>query len=384
MSRFFTPKEAIELRLLGNRDYQKRDRMRLLSVAKYVYQDLNLNVIKQARRQYFKVDKNTNSVILPCSNLQLSSVSVVDKCGIVYPVYRNGNVKNSDIVDVAAAKDCACEFKCGYELCNTIKSYEATIETLTDKNPDGTDVSFECVSRKGVDAQGFFYEQKQYPKRIYEAGVWTETILYTEDIKMCKVEVDENGCVCDTEQNINSVCEACSIKANNSNLCCIGGDANTPPNDTCNTWIYYCNNKMDWFGTQCGCFPYMDPESNYYNISELGNRIIFPSNFGWDKVLVRWYEDLSLSEIKIPIIAIDTFIMGLMWWDKMFNDKEQALAANYGNQYATLKFGLIKELNKYRIAELQMIVAPPRYVPSYINGRTDRWEGSFGVGNYRW
>lgn len=384
MSRFFKAAEAVRIRTLGNADYQERDKMRLLSWAKYVFQDMNLNSLRQARRQYFTINKSTNSIDMPCSFLQLSSVSVVDDCGIIYPVYRNDNVKESDIVDLSAKKDCACEYECGHQLCNTIKGYEATIETLTDKNPDGTDVSFECVTRKGVDDQGFFYEQTQYPKRIYTDGVWTSTILYTEDKKLCKVEVDDNGCVCDTEENVNSVCAACSLAANNSDLCCIGGDANTPPNESCDRWIYYCNNKLDWFGVQCGCYPYFRSDcNNYYNISELGNRIIFPAKFGWDKVLIRLYEDLSLQDIQIPIIAIDTFVMGLMWWDTRFSDAKQSLAVNYGRQYAQMKFGLLKELNKYRIAELQMIMAPPRYIPSYINSRTDRWEGGYSNGIYR-
>jgi len=379
MSRFFKPIEAVDIRMLGNEDYQKRDRMRLLKWTKYVWQDMNISTVKKAVRKRYAINKKTNSVDLDCNFLQLSSVNIVDRNGIEYPVYRNNRIlADSDIVDVGEAKDCACEFNCKSNLCNTIKSYEAIIETVEEYMPNGTLASFDCVSRKGIDEQGFYYEQKQYPKRIYEDGTWTNTILYTETNKKCKVEVDENGCVCDTDENLNNICEACGISSVNTNLCCIGGSSETPPDDTCNTWIYYCNNKMDWFSTQCGGFPYMSSEAcNIYNVSELGDRLIFPPNFGWDNVIIRTYEDIGLEDIQIPIIAIDTYITGLMWWDCRFNDRKQTLAMKYAADYARLKFGLLKELNKYRIAELGKIMAPPAYIPSYVSGRTNQYEGSY-------
>ena len=377
MSRFFTPPEAVEIRLLSNEDYQQRDRLRLLKWAKYVWNDLNLSTVKKARRASFVINKRTNTVDLPCDILQLCSVGVIDKCGIEYPVYRNHKLTD-DIVDVSASKNCGCEYSCTSVLCNSIKGYEAVISTKDDKNPDGTDVSFECVDRKGVDDQGFFYEQKQYPKRIYADGVWTETVLYTETNKLCKVEVDENGCVCDTEENLDAVCNSCGISSVNQNMCCIGGTASTPPNDTCNTWVYHCNNKMEWFATQCGCFPYMRGGcENIYNISELGDRLIFPPNFGWDKVMVRWYE--SGGDIQIPVSVIDVFVLGLMWWDCRFNDRKQSLAVKYGADYANLKFGSLKDLNRYSIKELAQIVSPKAYVPSFVQGRTNKNEGSLRI-----
>ncbi|HNU13626.1 MAG TPA: hypothetical protein PKI55_04150 [Chitinophagaceae bacterium] len=370
-------KEAIDIRLLGNEDYQKRDRLRLMKWSKYVYQDLNLSVVKKAIRKRMAINKRTNSIDLPCNSLQLSSVSVIDKCGIEYPVYRNRKIfEDTDIVDVSAKKDCECEYKCNSPLCNLVKGYEAVVSTKTDKNPDGSEVSFECIDRKAVDDQGFFYEQLQYPKRIYEDGVWTETVLFTENRKLCKVEVDENGCVCDTEENLNNICTACGIDNINQSLCCIGGDANTPP-DGCDTWIYYCNNKLQWLASQCGG-PYICPPgfNNIYNLSELGDRIIFPANFGWDEVMVRYYTTPNMKDIEIPFVAIDTFILGLMWWDCRFNDKKQALAQKYSIDYSNLKFGLLKELNKYRIQELGMIFTIPAFIPSYTYSRTDKYEGS--------
>lgn len=367
MARYLTPSEAIELALLGNDDLLKRAKGRLLKWSPHVYHDMNLSSLKIARRERMEINKRTNSLDLPCNILQLSSVNVLDNCGNEIPVYRNNRL-HDDIVDVGASPDCACEFGCAHKLCNTIKSYEAIISTKTDKYPNGDDVSFECIDRKGIMGDQF-YEETQFPIRQYVSGVWINTILTTERRVLCKVEIDENGCICDTETNINSVCNACGIQNNVNNLCCIGGTANCPPKDNCDTWIYYCDTKMDWLGLQCGQFPLFQHNcNNIYNISELGDRLIFPKNFGWDKVIVRWYPDTGLNEIKIPMMAVNTFIMGLKWWDTQFNDKKQREAAVFGRNYALMKFGLLRELNKYRLAELKMILTPPVFVPSNVLG----------------
>jgi hypothetical protein len=382
MSRWISVIDAVDLRLLGSGDFQKRDRLRLTKWAKFVWQDMNLTTIKRAIRQRFTINRKTRSIDMPCEFLQFCSVNVEDECGNEIPVYRNPRVKD-DLVDVSAAKNCNCEYKCGYKLCNTIKGYEAIKSVKSDYLPSGSIKNFDCVDRKGIDDQGFFYQQLQYPQRIYEStnginSVWIDTVLHTENKKLCKVELDENGCCCDSEANIDAVCHACGIDNVNPDYCCIGGTASKPPTETCNTWTYYCNSKLDWFSIQCGGFPRLNKEcNNVYNISELGDRIIFPHNFGWEKVILRWYEDTGLDTLQIPVIAVDTFVFGLMWWDCQFNDNKQPLGDKYGRMYATRKFGLLKELNKYRVAELGKIVTPSRFIPSYVYSRTNQSESGY-------
>lgn len=366
MSNFLTIEEAIKLPMLGGYDLEQRSKGRLMTWAKYVYFDLNLTTLKQPARQFFQINKKTNSIDLPCETTELSSINVVDRCGTIFPVWRN-QMLNKDIVDVEASRDCSCKYKCGYTLCNTIKSYEAITTEITDKTPDGEDIAFTCVERKAVDGNGFLYVQTQYPQRIYESGVWVSTELHTENKTLCKLDVDNNGCVTDSEHNEQAVCDHCCSNESSRDIP-FGGNAETPPCDGVDTWRYFCNSKMDWFSVQCGhdvrCH---NPFGMIYNISEVGNRIIFPKNFGFDKVLVRYYKTIPLSEIKIPIIAIDAFVMGLKWWDVRFDDKKQLLAAKYEQDYTRMKWGLLTELNKRRIAEYRMILTPPVFVPSYIS-----------------
>lgn len=383
MGRFVPIQEVVKLPMLGQHDYLMRSKGRFLTWSKYVWDDMNLSTTKVAKREFFDINKRTNTVDLPCDFLQLCSVNVVDKHGVFYPVYLNDRL-HDDLVDIAAAKDCACEYKCGYKMCSTIKGYEAVVSTKSDFNPDGTAVSFKCVDRKAVDRNGFFYQELQYPMRVYLSGVWTETVLHTEKKKMCEVEVDSNGCVCDSEENINKICHSCGI-VDKDYYPPLGGTANTPPNEGDDTWIYYCNSKADWFGMQCGNLPHGMTKhcNNIYNISELGNRLIFPHDFGFKRVMIRYYHDVNLNDLQIPRIAVDTFVMGLKWWDCKYDDKRQQLAQVYAREYAVMKFGLLREMNKYRIAELGKILAPPRFVPSYVLGRLNNF--IVGLGNdYNW
>lgn len=389
MARFIPVQEAIEVANLGNKDYLQRAKGRMLKWSKYVYQDLNLTTVKAVKRELFKINKRTNTVDLPCDFLQLSSVNVIDRCGTIYPVFRNDNVKGSEIVDVPSKKDCACEEKCSYQLCNLVKGYHAIQETRNDFLPDGTPISFNCVDRITFDRNGFVYKETQNPLRVYMSGVWTDTILNTVQEKLCAVELDQKGCIKDTEQNVTSLCNSCGW--DEKNMIPMGGTSSTPPLPNVKTWSYYCNSKYDFFSVQCGQFPhgFRRECNNVYNISELGNRLIFPHDFGFDRVLIRYYTDINLNDLQIPFIALDTFIAGLKWWDNRFDDKRQELAAVYKQEYSKLKWGLLLELNKYRISELRMILTPPVYMPSYNLGVGEcsygwsyGWNGNNNLGTW--
>jgi hypothetical protein len=371
MSRYIPVAEAIKVAMLGNGDILQRAKGRYLTWSKYVFEDLNLQTLKVAKRELLYINKRTNTVELPSDFYQLCSVNVMDKKGVIYPVYKNDRL-HDDIVSVESMKDCACEYKCGYQLCNTIKGYEAVTTVKSDFMPNGNPISFTCTDRKEIDGQGFLYEETQYPERIYISGVWTNTILQTTQRKLCAIEVDKNGCICDTDKNIESVCNS-FFGDNNNGLLPIGGTNSNPPhgNKNTNEWIYYCGSKMDWFAYQCGGFHKgLNHCNNIYNISELGDRLIFPNDFGYRSVLVRYYADVNRNDLQIPSIALDTFIAGIKWWDCRFDDKKQVLADHFEQVYSKLKWGLFLELNKYTISEQRMLLSPPVFVPSFIKNKS--------------
>lgn len=386
MPRFEPAMDVIDSLCLRSGDLARRKKGLYLDCVNDTWNDLNETTLRVAKRlkipvrKKFEVNKRTNSIDLPCNYNRLSSVNIVDECGLMYPVYRNLNI-NDDIVEVPAEKNCACEHKCGYQLCNTIKGYVGVQSVKSDFLPNNTPISFTCVDRMVVDKNGVIYKEDQYPQRIYTDGVWTDTVLHTESTKMCECEVDHNGCLCDTEQNIHNACESCGIRnfnpqINQKNLHgCVGGTAECPPDPNCNEWTYFCNNKMDWFSIQCGGFPrgFRKGFHNVYNISENGNRLVFPHNFGFEKVLVRFYEDISIENLLIPYIAKDTFMTGVQYFAMKQNPELRDMAGSFGQQYSREKWGLFLELQKMRIKELGNTIAPVSHVPSYMDHREDRW-----------
>lgn len=359
MSKFIPLDEAIDLILLGNDDLLKRDKGRFRKYAPHVYDDLNITSLKEARRESIQINKRTNTVDLPCNILRLCSVSVIDFNGTIHPVWLNDKL-HDDIVDIPAEKDCACEQKCSYKLCNTIKGYEAITSIKSDFLPDATPISFTCVDRKAVDANGFFYSETQYPLRQYVSGVWVDTVLHTEQTKLCQVELDSKGCVCDTDHNALLLCNACGVDTSIP----VGGTASCPPGHHINTWIYSCSSMANVFMTQCGGIC-RSPFNRIYNISELGDRLIFPHDFGYDRVLIRYYTDVNNQDLQIPMLAVYAFGLGLKWWNTRFNDKKQALANEYSMLYSKAKGGLLNDLNKHTIAEWRMILTPPVFVPTF-------------------
>lgn len=370
MPRFEPVMDVVESLCLRSGDTFMRNKGLFLDCANDVWNDMNESVLKITERvkmpvrHRFQVNKRINGIDLPCPALRVSSVNVEGPGGVLYPVYRNDSI-HDDMVEIGQNTNCECEFKCSYELCNTIKGYEVIKHTEVDKNPDGSDVTFDCIDKK-VLSGGFLYEQKQYPLRQYVSGVWVDTVLHTENIKLCELEVDKNGCACDTPHNIEKVCHACGIDKNDPDKCCIGGTASIPPHPTCDTWKYYCLSKMDWLHMQCGSFAFFRPGcNNIYNINELGTRLLFPPNFGWSTVVVRIYEDISLDNLMIPYLAKPAFMTGLQYYATKHNEKKIGLSQAFSQQYSKLKWALFLELNKYRLAEYRMMLTPPVFVPSF-------------------
>lgn len=388
MARFDPVLEVIDSLCLRSGDIARRKKGLYMDVTNDVWNDLNETTLRIAKRMKipvrkdFQLNKRTNSIEIPCNSNRVSSVNVVDECGIIHPVYRNLSI-HDDIVEVPAEKNCACEHKCGYKLCNTVKGYVAVQSVKSDILPNSSPVDFNCVDRLVVDKNGVIYKETQYPKRIYTDGVWTNTILFTESTKMCECEVDHNGCLCDTEHNVNVACESCGIRNFNPSISqhnlthCVGGTAVCPPDPNCNEWVYFCNNKMDWFSTQCGfeTHEFRRGFHNIYNISEDGKRLVFPHNFGFEKALVRFYEDISFDNLLIPYIAKDTFMTGVQYFSMKQNLDMRDMAASFGQQYSREKWGLFLELNKMRLAALGNTIAPAAHVPSYMDHRRDRLWG---------
>lgn len=372
MAKFIPIDDVIKSANLFEGDILQRNKMRYHALAKQVWYDLNMQTIKIAVRLNMGINKRTNTIDLPKDCVELASVSVIDPCtGIIYPVFRNDRL-HDDIVDIGASKNCECG--CKNQLCNLIKGYESITLDIDAELPNGDMQTFHCTTRKSVDTNGFYYEEKQFPIRRYTNGIWTSTEVATESIELCKLDVDDNGCVIDCEENFTKVnscaCSSCCVSASDNNGVSIGGTSMASC-DGSSTWIYACSSVADVYSVECGAWGARCRNNefrNIYNITEEGNRLIFPANFGWGKALVRYYADVSLRDLKIPVIAVPTFQVGMKYYDTLLKDdrEQRILNQQYSQQYSAMQFGLLKELNKYTIKELGKIIAQPAFIPSYV------------------
>lgn len=359
---------------LRSGDILRRNKGIYLDCASDVWNDLNLTTVKMTKRELFQVNRRTHTIDLPSNNLGVFEVDVMDHKGAIWPMFLNDSL-HKDIPQVSAAKNCACENQCGYSLCNLVKGYQAIITTQSDFLPNGNPISFTCIERKSVDKNGFLYIEKQYPERVYTDGIWTNTILQTESKKICSVEVDRNGCICDTEQNEVSLCNAFGLPTNDGIP--FGGDANSfYGNPNVNTWRYFASSQLQWFGVQCGAYHDHRGFKNIYNIEEGQKKLIFPAHFPFDKVLVRWYYDVDLADMQIPILVKQPFMTGLQYYAFEYNEKKQGVANIFGQKYSRQKWGTFLELQKLTVDEMRMVLSPPIYVPSYRDHRS-RHNGDF-------
>src|ERR1700690_3987974 len=146
MATFYSSEELCETLCQLSGDNLMRNKGIYLSSVKMTWDDMNEDGLKLSERVKiptrweFFVDKRTNTVTIP-SNIngqKLCSVNGVDRWGNFFPLYRNDSIPVNDIVDVGASNNCACENNCSYQLCNTIKGYEAVQSVKSDFLPDGT------------------------------------------------------------------------------------------------------------------------------------------------------------------------------------------------------------------------------------------------------
>jgi len=325
-----SPDEIIKSLLIRKGDIPGVNFMKFKSVVPDVYRDLNLFVIRFAKRYLIEVDKNTNSFNIPEDSLLASSLSYIDECNKIKPMFINRNITD-DIVDIQLDKDCYCECGCKSKLCGQIKNYESIVTDSVELLPNSTTEVFTSTTRKRLDTDGRFVIERTFPVRTYEDGIWVGVELKTEIEELCKLDVKECGCPKDTEEN------TCKV-----NACC---NANT-------------------FAQECGD-PMCDFENtNTYNFSEDGRRVVLPSGFGYNQVLYRYYGETSVKDMRIPVLARKAFIDGLVDFTVAYDDSQPLWRITKSeNKYIDSKGKLFTLMNRYSISALYQALCPPRCMP---------------------
>jgi hypothetical protein len=314
--------DAVKSILQREGDTLGNNLMKYLSVAKDIYRDLNLQVIRETKRVWVEIDKKHNTLTYPDDFIFLSSISVEDECGILIPLVINTNLKN-DIIDISQEKDCHCDCGCSSELCGKIKNYELVTETKKIVFPNGSYTWVTLMTRKKINSDGSLVIERLFPKFIYENGLFVDYEMVTEEEFICKLDVNNCGCIKQTNDNVSKVKTCCG----------------------------------DDFENDFGCTKCNQSSSLSYNVSDGGNRIVFPSSFHFEKVLLRYFCDLPKKELRIPIIAKQALMYGIKHEIAIFDKKEPELVIRrFASLYAKEKSKLRTLLNRYSLKNFYDVV----------------------------
>jgi hypothetical protein len=290
---FQTIDEVVQSILSREGDVTGNYRWRYLEVAKEVFSELNLSAIKQTKRVLFTLDRRLNGIVLPDNYYKFSTISVINRDGRIEPLVFNSEI-NDDIVDQGLDKDCECE--CTDALCNYQRQYEGIEEQVEAIMPDDSRQYFTKTIRKRIAKDGSVFVQVNEPTAVYTDRVHTSTVLETTETLLCRLDIKECGCVKDNPHN-RSLWDK---HASNMVL--------HPEIDMVCEW---------------GCpSPRYYPRSQTYNISNDGRRIIFPSNFPFDKVLLRYYAFEKTKDILVPRMAKKALMAGIKFEVADYDKKE--------------------------------------------------------------
>lgn len=290
---FQTIDEVIQSILSREGDIAGNYRWRYLEVAKEVFSEFNLSAIKQTKRVLYTLDSRLNGIVLPDDYYKFSTISVINRQGRIQPLVFNSEI-NDDIVDQGLDPDCECG--CTDVLCNYQRQYEGIEEQVDGIMPDGSSQSFTKTIRKRIAQDGSVFVQVIEPAAIYTNGVHTSTILETTETLLCRLEMKDCGCVKDNPYNRGLWDKHASSMVVHPEVDMI----------------------CEW-----GCpSPRYYQQSATYNISNDGRRIIFPSNFMYDKVLIRYYAFQKTKDILVPRIAKKALMAGIKFEVADYDKKE--------------------------------------------------------------
>ncbi len=325
--RFITIRELVRGIIRREKDFTGADMLLMESIAKDIYRELNLGSIRNPVRRIISVDKRTNSIQFPDDYMTFSSISEIDECGRIEPLIINTNIK-SDIVDISLVPDCGCECGCKSNLCSSIKNYELIQEDISIVMPNDTIQVFTATTRKKIMNDGSYVMETITPTQQFTDGVYTGVTMVTKDEFLCKLELEDCGCIkhcLDNEDAVNS-----------------------------------CSNARD-YTVDCGCTLCPKGDSNTYNFSEEGDRIQIDSRFRYDSVLLRYYPDKKTKDILVPIVARRTLVSGIKAEQVKFDEKAtQFRIAFWATEYNKDAFALRSLLNLVNLKTFYRNTTPKR------------------------
>ena len=355
----FTIQQAVDLYYIDNEVAKKKYMAATIVTARFVWKDIFKNTLWTTLSEWKTVQKGDpyDYVLVPENAERIFSVSVVDDCGNLVPIYYNNRL---NIVRKPTVKKCGCTVCNCAGLCADANALQMTTKLIftingvnyyqkiwveTCNNGDVIEYT-ETPVKKYNDLTGDggdFNDDYNDDFSIGQVPFSDFTIIYIKaQRKICKLEVLPCGCPVESESNIeifNTFCgcflDCCSPR---KKKCCDDFLANPNPNFRGEVKLSECNTKI-----------YYKPSNHWRQISNRKTPEFLLINF-------QTNAETCNENVLIPEYALAVLFDGIDLAKKKRKDKysiNEKLAAKW--QYEDSRNKLILYLNPFSLEELAAI-----------------------------
>ena len=283
-----------------------------------VYNELRLDIKSKSVMKKFYINKDTNSLPIPNDCLLLEAVGYENEHGVVIPMWYNNKIP-LDLL-FSNTKNCACN-TCGgeHEYCGVIGNINEESEEV---NING--INYTKTIKTTTLLDGTVIVTSDIPTLVNNEGVLSVEIVHTQE-EMCKIDLLPCGCVDNTPDNKEKI-----TKFNCS--CC----------------------ELD---TNCGTYNRYIPKDRGYRLDMNEEQIILDRTYPLDYIVLRYVTNIkSAKDYRIPLLAMEAMIYGIVYYANSFNLKlsmnERALGGNAYNMYQAEKKKLSKRINPNNYAKI--------------------------------
>ena len=318
---YITADEVIKTICLRNGDTALSRASIYASFMTTVYNDLRFDVTHKSVIKKLYINKRTNSLPIPDDCLMLQGVGYENECGVVQPLWYNENIPLGLLFD--NTKGCACD------TCGSSHTYCSVIDSVTDTEEEvvynGT--TYTNTTKTTVLIDGTVIVKKGTWTLLSGEGHQTNVMsLVTTEEELCKVDTLPCGCIADTENNATAMVllQGCG-----------------------------CSNMV----TNCGTYNRYIPKVTGYRIDVSESQIILDPSYPLDYIVLRYITTInSAKEFRIPLLALETMVTGLMYYsttyDKSLSPRDRGIGGTWYNAYRAEKLKLNKRISPTNFAKI--------------------------------
>lgn len=194
--------EAVDMFMSLQNNSNQNHKLLYRTSGRMIWKELLGDTLTSVRSVYVAVDQSTKRFTLPKDIMRLYSISFVDKCGIIHPIFYDENVSTLELLDFNNEDSCGCQKCKGKDsLCSIFETVTYT-DTVAEVSIEGTTDTFRIRKYVIRDVLGKVTEVTEYygPYDVNGSPTNDEIFKTTKEV-ICNLELDDNGCVCNSHVN---------------------------------------------------------------------------------------------------------------------------------------------------------------------------------------